>query len=82
MPQQSTNSLIRAKVLALAEKCGYQDVDILDEDILPETGYLDSQSIIELVIWIEGEFGIVIDDNEVTIDNLGSIARICAFVSR
>lgn len=82
MTQEPAYGMIRAKVLSLAEKCGYPDVDIRDEDILPETGYLDSQSIIELVIWIEGMFGIAINDDEVTIDNLGTIARICAFVSR
>jgi len=82
MPKESAYSLIRAKVLSLAEKCGYPGVNIRDEDIIPETGYLDSHSIIELVIWIEGVFDIVIDDDEVNMDNLGSITRICAFVSR
>lgn len=80
--EESAYNLIRAKVHSLAAKCGYPDAEIGDEDIIPESGFLDSASIIELVIWLEDRFKIVIDDDEVTVNNLGSIVRICAFVSR
>jgi acyl carrier protein len=46
----------------------------LDNDcIIPEAGILDSSAIIQLVVWLEGHFGIEVPQDEVTLDNLGSI---------
>lgn len=47
-----------------------------------EAGLIDSTGILELVSFIESEFGIVIADEEIVPENLDSIAAITAYVER
>lgn len=75
------HSRIRAKVVSLAAECGNPDAVIEDDVIIPETGLLSSAAIIDLIMWIEQEFDISIDEDEITIDNLGSIALIALFIA-
>lgn len=49
---------------------------------LLETGVIDSMGVLSLVTWIEQEFGIVVDDEDVVPENLDSIASIAAYVER
>ncbi len=44
-------------------------------------GYVDSTGMLELIAFLEGEFGIKIEDQEMIPDNLETIARIAAFVA-
>jgi acyl carrier protein len=48
---------------------------------LLDTGIIDSTGVIELVTYLEEEFGITIEDRELVPDNLDSINRIAVFVS-
>jgi acyl carrier protein len=43
-------------------------------------GFLDSFSIVDLILFIETSAGIQIDPAEVNLDNLDSVAKIQAFV--
>jgi acyl carrier protein len=43
---------------------------------------LDSLQVLRLVIELESLFTIKVSDSDLTLDNLGSIARIAAFVGR
>ncbi len=57
------------------------------EEISPETsliagGYVDSTGMLELIAFIEGEFGVRIEDQEMVPENLETIARIAAFVGK
>jgi acyl carrier protein len=47
---------------------------------LLETGVIDSMGVLSLVMWLEQEFDITVDDDEVLPENLDSIASIRAFV--
>jgi acyl carrier protein len=51
-----------------------------DTESLLEAGLIDSTGILELVAFIEGEFGIRVDDAEIVPENLDSIRRIVAYV--
>jgi acyl carrier protein len=53
-----------------------------DEDSLLEQGIMDSTGVLELVAFLESEFGIQIADNELVPENLDSVNRINAFVGR
>ncbi len=44
-------------------------------------GYVDSTGMLELIAFLEGEFAIRIEDQEMVPDNLETIARIAAFVA-
>lgn len=52
------------------------DSSFLDEGIVDSTG------ILELVAYIETEFGIRIADHELVPENLDSIERVAAFIER
>ena len=52
------------------------DASLLDEGIMDSTG------VLEVITFIEGSFGLHVEDEEMLPDNLDSIARITAFVAR
>jgi acyl carrier protein len=52
-----------------------------DEDSLIEAGIIDSTGILELIEFLESHFGIEVGDSETVPANLGSIARLVAFVT-
>lgn len=53
----------------------------LDKSLL-EMGIIDSYGVIDLVAHCESEFGITIEDDEVTTENLGSILKMADFIVR
>jgi D-alanine--poly(phosphoribitol) ligase subunit 2 len=76
----TTPDIIRTKVQQLAKELGRNASGVRDDDILPETGVLDSAAIIELIVWVETEFGIDIDQGELSLENFGSIRRMTAYI--
>ena len=55
---------------------------LLDDTSLLEKGMVDSTGIMEVVAFLESEFGVKVDDTEILPENLDAIARISAFVAR
>lgn len=55
---------------------------VADDESLVDSGILDSTGVIEVVKFIETTFGIAVADGELVPENLETIARISAFVSR
>lgn len=51
-----------------------------DTDSLLETGVLDSTGVLELIEFLEEEFGFTVEDSETVPENLGSIAGITHYV--
>lgn len=51
-------------------------------DSLIETGVIDSTGVLELIEFLEEEFAIRVDDSETVPENLDSIERIVAYISR
>jgi acyl carrier protein len=49
---------------------------------LVENGVVDSTGILEVISFLETEFAVRIADDEMLPENLGTIARIAAFVAR
>lgn len=54
--------------------------DLADDISLLEKGVIDSTGIMELVFFLEEEFGIKIDDEEMVPENLDSVNSIIKFV--
>ena len=71
---------IRAKVVALAKTLDMDASGVADDDILPATGFLDSNAILELVVWFETSYDFPITQEEINIDNLGSINAMADFL--
>jgi acyl carrier protein len=59
-----------------------EDDGFTDDESLLEQGIVDSTGVMELVAFLEGAFGITIDDDELVAANLDSVDRMAAFVSR
>jgi D-alanine--poly(phosphoribitol) ligase subunit 2 len=78
--QESVKATIRAKIIELADQLGADARELGDDDIIPATGLLDSTGILELVVWYEREFDVPLQQDEINIDNLGSIDAMVGFL--
>ena len=56
--------------------------EIGDDTLLVTNGYVDSTGMLEVIAFLEEEFGISITDLETTPENLESIERMAVFISR
>lgn len=59
-----------------------EDNELNNDDSFLEQGIIDSTGVLELVEWLEDNFGIQIGDDELIPENLDSVNLIAAFVSR
>ena len=73
----SLREFLTNSVLPLARVDAFRD----DESFL-EKGILDSTGVLELVGHIEKEYSIRVEADEITPDNLDSLERLVAFISR
>ena len=71
---------IREKLIAIAAELGNDASQIADDEIIPATGLVDSAGILSLVVWYEEAFEMPLKQEEINIDNLGSIDAMAAFV--
>jgi acyl carrier protein len=53
------------------------DVPGRDEDLF---ALLDSLQVLRLVVWIEEQFSVKVGDGDLTAENLGTVARVAAFI--
>jgi acyl carrier protein len=51
-------------------------------DSFLEKGIIDSTGILEMIAFLESEFGVKVDDEELVPENLDSVDRLVAFVER
>lgn len=77
-------SEISAKVRAFVVSNFYVAVAtaLSDEASLLDQGVIDSTGVLEVVGFLEQEFGVQVADDEMVPDNLDSISRISAYVER
>jgi acyl carrier protein len=69
---------IRAFVLENFPICRQKDLQ--DSDSLIESGIIDSMGMLELVAFVESDFGIVVAETDLIPENFESIATLSAFV--
>jgi acyl carrier protein len=55
---------------------------IADDESLLDSGILDSTGAVEMVAFLEKTFDFKVEDHEIGPDNLETINRICAMISR
>jgi acyl carrier protein len=82
MSKDEIKGRIRGKVIELARGLGNDAASIRDDDIVPASGLLDSAGILELLVWYEGAFDMPLQQDEINIDNLGSIELMAEYVMR
>lgn len=55
---------------------------LTDDQSFLDSGIIDSMGVMEIVLFIEQEFGIAIDDTDITPENLDNLGSICALIQR
>ena len=75
---------IRSKVVQFVTTNFYvaDGTTIADDASLLDQGIVDSTGVLEVITFLESEFGIKIEDAEMVPDNLDTIGNITAFVTR
>ena len=64
----------------ISDNYSVDQADLTNDLDLVKNEVLDSMGIVELVSYIEGEFGIVVGDEDITVDNFGKIEAILSYV--
>jgi acyl carrier protein len=72
---------VRAKVLELASRARAKTSTLRDDEVIPETGLLDSAAIMELIVWLETRFDVEIDQGDLTIENFGTVNAIVDYLA-
>jgi acyl carrier protein len=80
LDREAVRTAIREQVIKLAAGLGMDASEIGDDDIIPATGWLDSTAILELVVWYEKTWDLPLKQDEINIDNLGSIRSMTEFL--
>ena len=80
MEKNEIKTRIREKLAELAGEIGNDASQIRDDDIIPATGLVDSAGILGLVVWYENTFDMTLRQEEINIDNLGSIESMAEYV--
>ena len=80
LDREAVKAAIRSKVIELAQALNIDARDLADSDIIPATGLLDSTAILELVVWYEQTYDFPLKQDEINIDNLGSIDAMTDFL--
>ena len=80
LDREAVKAAIRSQVIELAKALGMDASGIGDDDIIPGTGLLDSTAIIQLVVWYEQAYDLPLKQEEINIDNLGSINSMTEFL--
>jgi acyl carrier protein len=80
LDRDAIKAAIRSKVIELAKALNIDATGIGDDDIIPATGYLDSSAILELIVWYEQAYDFPLAQEDINIDNLGSIDAMTAFL--
>lgn len=73
---------IKAKVVEIAALTGDDASELALDDIIPATGLIDSTGLLELIAWYEKTYKISLTQEEINIDNLGTLTRMAEFVIR
>jgi acyl carrier protein len=61
---------------------GEDNGTLSNDDSLMEHGLIDSTGALELVTFLEGKYGIKIEDNELDPENLDSVNKLANFIKR
>ena len=75
----STRDIITSFVLDTFQ-AGTPGLRIEEDTSFLESGLIDSMGVLELVDFLEGQFGIAVEDSELVPENLDSIRNICGYL--
>ncbi|MHB8877709.1 MAG: acyl carrier protein [Myxococcaceae bacterium] len=75
-PRQTLRSFVTTNFYVTDPKSLSDEASLLDQGIVDSTG------VLELVAFLESEFGVTMADDEIVPENLESIGNIAAYLAR
>lgn len=70
---------LRAQLNRVAAGLGNDASGLSDTDIIPDAEVVDSAGLLEFVVWYDDAFSLDLQPEEMTVDNLGSLASMADF---
>jgi acyl carrier protein len=56
--------------------------ELADNDSFLDKGIIDSTGILEVIYFLEGEFGVTVEDDEMIPENLDSVDNLISFIEK
>lgn len=73
---------IHSKVVELASELGNNAKGLKYDQEIPPTGLLDSAALMELIVWFESAYDLSIEQDQITMENFGTIDAMALFRER
>ncbi len=73
---------IHQKIIELAKRLGNDASSLGYHDSIPDRGALDSPGLLELIMWFENEFNLEIEQEELTLENFGTIDAMASYAEK
>lgn len=70
---------LRERLNQVAAGLGNDASGLSDTDIIPDAEIVDSAGLLEFVVWYDDAFSLDLQPEEMTVDNLGSLASMADF---
>ena len=71
---------LRAMLEELASLSDNDASGLTDSDVIPDSGVVDSAGLIEFVMLVDEKYHLGLEAEDMTVDNLGTLASIADFV--
>lgn len=71
---------IKAQIVKIADSLGSDASDLQADELIPATGLIDSAGLLELIAWFEQAYAFKIPAEDLTIDRLGSLQSMSAYL--
>lgn len=73
---------IKAEIVRIAAGLDSDASDLARDEIIPASGLIDSAGLLELIAWFEATYAFSIPPADLTIDNLGTMDAMAAYLRR
>ena len=78
--REEIRSRLRHRIGEIAGELGRDPQHLRDDELIPQSGLLDSAGMLSLIVWCEEEFGVELLSDEINLDNFGSVARMLDYL--
>lgn len=82
LDRQTIEQDIKSKIVEIVDRLDEDARGLLMDEVIPASGLIDSVGLLELLAWYEDFYRIPLPQEEITIDNLGTIAAMATYVLR
>ncbi|GAA4785433.1 phosphopantetheine-binding protein [Streptomyces ziwulingensis] len=81
MPHDTTIEAAKPKIREFLARF-FGDHRIADDEDIFATGFVNSLFIMQLVLFVESEFALTVEDEDLEIENFSTVAAVAALVAR